>query len=64
MRLNEIEIGAGSFRLNDDGLKFGQVAGVLQLVAQIFHGDAEAVGDDRKVLFDQFGIVAQEQHRE
>ena len=62
MRLDEIEIGAGGFRLDDDGLKFGQIAGVLQLVVQIVDGDAEAVGNGGEILFDEFGIVAEEQN--
>ncbi len=64
MRFNEIEIGAGSFRFNYDWLKFGKIAGALQLIVQIVHGNAEAVGNGGEILFDEFGIVAQEKDAE
>ena len=64
MRFDEIEIGAGGFRFDDDGLKFREIAGVLQLFVQVVDGDAEAVGNCREILLDEFGIVAQEKDAE
>src|SRR6266404_5994781 len=64
MRFDEIEIGAGGFRLDDNGLKFGKVAGVLQLVAEFVERDTQAVGKGGEILLNEFGIVAEEQDGE
>ena len=64
VRLDKIEVGAGGFRLDDDGLEFREIASVLQLVVQIVDGDAKSVRNGGEVLFDQLGIVAQEKHAE
>ncbi len=63
MRLDEGDVGVGSFRLDDDGLKFGKIAGGAEIVFQIFEGDAQAFGDAGKIFVDENGIVAQEQER-
>jgi hypothetical protein len=64
VRFDEIEIRAGGFWLDNDGLELGQIARVLQLIVKIFDGDAEAVGYGGEILFDELGIVAEKQDGE
>ena len=62
--LDERDIGLGGFGLDDNGLKFRQISRIRQLVAQIADGNAQAVGNGGKILFDQRGIVAKQQNAE
>ena len=61
MRFNEIEIGAGGFGLDNDGLKFWKIAGVLQLIVKILYGNAETFGNGGQIFFNEFGVVAEQQ---
>ena len=61
MRFNKIEIGAAGFRLNDDGLKFRQIAGVPQFVVQIINGKTKSIGNGGQILFDEFRVIAEKQ---
>src|SRR5437879_7346967 len=64
VRLNKGNVRLGSVGLDDDGLKMGKVFGVVELLLEIGHRDAEAIGDGAKVLFYLRHVLAQQQDAE
>src|ERR1700692_208991 len=64
MRLDESDVRVGSFGFNDNGLKFGEVAGGAEIVSQVFDCDVESISNGGKIFFDQGGIVTQKQNAE
>ena len=64
VRLNKGNVRLGSLGLDDDGLKMGKVFGVVELLLEIGHRDAEAIGDGAKVLFYLRHVLAQQQDAE
>ena len=55
---------ATRFRFDDDGLKLGQIAGVLELVVKIVLGDSETFRNCGQILFNEFRVIAKEKNAE
>ena len=64
MRLDESDVRIGSFRLDDDRLKFGKILGAFELILEIADLDAEAIGDGGEILVNESGIVAEKKDAE
>src|SRR6202030_1734861 len=51
MRLDESDVRVGSFGLNDNGLKLGEIAGGAEIVPQVFEFDVESIGNCGEIFF-------------
>ena len=64
MRFDKSDVRLAGRGLDDDRLEFRLVLGGVELLLQIVLADAQSVRNLRKVLFESFGIVAQQQNAE
>src|SRR6266851_3410254 len=64
VRVDKRDVRLAGFRLDDDGLKIFEVAGILQLLPQVLHRNAQPFGDRRKILFHLRRVIAQQEHAE